>query len=127
MTNRVLLNTNGLKVSAPGKDVLTALKNELQFSSDWGSLRPYMTGQASPPRGSTFTVNFGKTFTNSIPLVSVFLYGSVYGPEFGGAFYTLGYGGPSFAGYSITRSSFTLILDSQQDYLIQYVVWNFSQ
>ena len=66
MTNRVLLNNAGLKVSAAGVNVLTAGIADLLFSSDYAQLGLYATGQFtvgfSDVNSPQTKVTFGKTF-----------------------------------------------------------------
>lgn len=79
MVNRVLLDKNGLFVSKPGVDVLTAQPKDLHFSSDYGTLNLLMRGVLNlpaTPKGypvpgnghQVRTVNFGKTFTARPPV-----------------------------------------------------------
>lgn len=63
MANRLLLSKDGVKISLPGVDVLTAGSSNLQFSSDWAQLKIFMRGSISFGTGTT-DVPFGKTFTN---------------------------------------------------------------
>jgi hypothetical protein len=70
MANRVLLNANGMKVSEPGFDVLTAGNANLQFSSDWSALSLLLAGSVSIPANGSQTVFFGRTFTR-LPIAIV--------------------------------------------------------
>lgn len=72
MTNRVLLDVNGLKVSQPGVDVLTAPNWGLHFSSDWSAVSELITGEVYLPPNAATNVWFGKSFTNGLPLVSIY-------------------------------------------------------
>lgn len=79
MANRVSLDADGLKISAPGVNVPTASAANTWFNSAWGSLGLHSTGtvafnwHASSSTEGTFTqnVNFGKTFA-SAPLVAFY-------------------------------------------------------
>jgi len=71
MTNRILLNAGGLKISNPGADVLTAAGRFLHFSSDWSQLGQYAQGSAttswavSGEVGTwTQSIGLGKTFAS---------------------------------------------------------------
>ncbi|AGC36065.1 hypothetical protein B7L88_gp021 [Rhizobium phage RHEph10] len=61
MVNRVLLDTNRLKVSRPGFDVLTATFAQLSFNSDFSAAAIYARGSTST-QGNVVTIPFGKTF-----------------------------------------------------------------
>jgi hypothetical protein len=65
MTNRVLLNASGLKVSKPGVNVLTAPTSGLQFSSDWSALGFYRSAEIDCNWNRPEYLNFslGKTFS----------------------------------------------------------------
>ncbi|PZR92240.1 MAG: hypothetical protein DI537_13715 [Stutzerimonas stutzeri] len=45
MANRILINPNGMRISAPGIDVFTAGPHELLFNSDWGGITVGASGQ----------------------------------------------------------------------------------
>lgn len=62
MSNRVLLNTSGLKVSRPGVNVLTAGNADLNFNSDWSGVNLLISGQVRVENGGTQIIYFGKTF-----------------------------------------------------------------
>lgn len=68
MSNRILLDNGGLKISKPGIDVLTATDDELVFNSDWSQLAIYMRGTLTVPDNGSTTISYGKTFVN-MPLV----------------------------------------------------------
>ena len=79
MVNRVLLDQNGLFVSKPGVDVLSAQPKDLQFSSDYGTLNVLKRGVLNLPAtpegypvpgngAQQVTVNFGKTFSARPPV-----------------------------------------------------------
>lgn len=76
MTNRVLLNASGLRVSRATKDVLSAGLGDLKFNSDWSQLGVFTTGSKAPSWSvisSTEgywhdTQSFGRTFATE-PLV----------------------------------------------------------
>ncbi|MGV1754820.1 hypothetical protein [Agrobacterium sp. CG674] len=76
MANRVLLNTEGLKISKPGVDVLTAGPGDLLFQSGLSTTRRLIRGQLNvtvpPPMGFytswTATIPLPKTFS-SMPLL----------------------------------------------------------
>ncbi|QIG69092.1 hypothetical protein EVB78_059 [Rhizobium phage RHph_N1_15] len=61
MVNRVLLDTNRLKISRPGFDVLTATFAQLSFNSDFNAAAIYSRGSTST-QGNVVTISFGKTF-----------------------------------------------------------------
>lgn len=81
MANRILLDENGLKISKPGVDVLTAGLAGLQFTSVGTHVPRFTTGTLSAATGSGDTpFLFGKTFP-AAPIVT--WYSSSAG--FGGA------------------------------------------
>lgn len=75
MANRVYLSTNGLKISAPGFNAMTATGEQLTFSSDKGGAAALLDGTFTTPasggieRTGTVTVLFGKSFGTYPPLV----------------------------------------------------------
>lgn len=73
MIARVLLDVNGLKVSKPGVDVLTAARKDLTFFSDSASFPIVETIQVyvSASWGSPQTVYFQRAYANR-PMTSVF-------------------------------------------------------
>lgn len=79
MSNRVLLNSSGLKVSKPGVDVLTAGSTGLQFSSDWsgmpiaerGTVTLNWTTLSSTEATSARTITLAKTYS-SVPYTLFF-------------------------------------------------------
>lgn len=68
MSNRVLLNSDGLKISQSGVDVLSASDGQLVFNSNWSQLAIYMRGTLTVPDNGNVTINYGRTFVN-MPLV----------------------------------------------------------
>jgi hypothetical protein len=58
----VLLGSSGLKVSAPGKEVVDALPGDLNFSSDFSGVRMLVAGALTVPANTTQVVYFPKTF-----------------------------------------------------------------
>lgn len=63
MTNRILFDPAGLKISKPGFDVTTTSENGLSFSSDWGGLTILMRGSvAIPTNDQVNTVWLPKVF-----------------------------------------------------------------
>lgn len=73
MTNRVLLNDSGLKISAPGFDVLTAGLNTMAFDSRFPMPKVYTTGAVGITLSNVFfastgLVSYGKTFSR-VPTV----------------------------------------------------------
>jgi hypothetical protein len=64
MTNRVVLDENGLRISKPGVNVLKAGTSGLQFSSDWSALAFYRRGEIDCNWNEPGYRNFalGKTF-----------------------------------------------------------------
>lgn len=72
MTNRILLNTSGLKISKPGVDVLTTNNANLYFDSN-GNSYPILIKSSvalSTSYNTTVTLYYGKTFT-SVPYSSI--------------------------------------------------------
>jgi hypothetical protein len=65
MTNRVLLDNTGLKVSKPGVDVLTAALSDLVFRSDDGGMPVFLKPTILLPTayGTIGTLSYGKTFS----------------------------------------------------------------
>lgn len=66
MSKRVVLNVNGLKVSAPGQDADIALPYQLQFDSDFCFPGLVMRGSryfsSADFQNNVFTVPYGRTF-----------------------------------------------------------------
>lgn len=67
MTNRILLDSGGLKISVPGVDVLSAGQRYLAFSPNYKMPRIYQSGSVSlninsAYAGQTGAISFGKTF-----------------------------------------------------------------
>lgn len=81
MANRVVLSQNGLKVSKPGFNALTAGALGLQFSSDWSAMGVYQTGThvvnswSGNSATDIRTITFNKTFA-SPPFCAFYLQGS---------------------------------------------------
>lgn len=81
MANRVLVSPDGLKISRPGRDVLTADARGLLFSSEYSTPPAYLTGATWVGRGDwvynaelyywsfSRTIYYGRGFANP-PLVS---------------------------------------------------------
>lgn len=69
MTNRVVLNSDGLFISRSGKNVLTLTDpRQFVFTTDWRPASVLVSGSVSlsiPASGSANTsyINFGKTFS----------------------------------------------------------------
>ena len=62
MVGRVLLDTNGLRVSKPGAEVTTATSDDLLFNSNSGKyLAPVLKGQISPSSYYLINSNYGTT------------------------------------------------------------------
>jgi hypothetical protein len=78
MTNRILLNSSGLKISKSGVNVLTAGNADLLFTSDYSHLAFYATGTFTIAAGDSHLtvpydrVTFGKTFAS--PPYCMFFY-----------------------------------------------------
>ncbi len=76
MTNRVLLDANGLRVSRATKDVISAGIGDLKFNSDWSQLGVFATGSKAPSWSIISSTEgywhdtsaFGRTFATA-PLV----------------------------------------------------------
>lgn len=79
MANRILLDENGLTVSYPGHNVLTAAPARLMFRSDATHLPRFDTYSLQGRNGRTERRDFGRTFS-SPPLVTWYL----TSVEFGG-------------------------------------------
>ena len=62
MSNRVVINQNGLKVSRPGVDVLNPGSAGLLFNSDWAPRILHMTGVVYTGAGQVSTILYGKTY-----------------------------------------------------------------
>ena len=87
MTNRVLLNSSGLKISKPGVNVIGASIADLNFNSDYSQMGLYRQGTYNWNWSTTpnpLLINLGKTFPTP-PLVTFactnaqYTYGSPYG------------------------------------------------
>lgn len=79
MVNRILLNTEALKISKPGFDVLAASELNLQFNSKYNGLGIRAKG-AVTTNGSVATVYYPKIFA-AVPHIDIYyscpdLYGS---------------------------------------------------
>lgn len=78
MVARVVVNQNGMKVSKPGLDVLTAGAANLQFSSDWSAMGVIQSGVhtinswGGNSATDIRTIAFNKTFA-SPPFCAFFL------------------------------------------------------
>lgn len=70
MTNRVLLNDSGLKISKPGIDVLSASHNDLQFDSTKSQIGYKQSGTFTTDLSTSFDrlVTFSPAF-DEIPIV----------------------------------------------------------
>jgi hypothetical protein len=104
MTNRVLLDSSGLKVSKPGVNVLTASASQLNFNSEWSQVGLYRRGTYTidwPISASGIFINLGKTFTTPPIVIFEIKDGSVYrtigGPS--GFYYQVLSGGGDGTGY----------------------------
>ena len=71
MTQRVLSNSQGLRVSQPGVSVLSASLGQLQFNSDWSALALHQSGDIALAWTTSnelgWSINFipfGKTFAS---------------------------------------------------------------
>jgi len=133
MANRVLLNSSGLKVSAPGFNVLTTEDEHLIFSSDTHQANVYMKGVLSVGSGTHF-IPYGKTYSRK-PL-ACFGYASVGGTEykqFWGDYSVMGYIGGST--YSViawvrvdsTGITFWLRPGGGRTADLHYAVWDLDQ
>lgn len=69
MANRILLDEDGLKISKPGVNVLTAGLAGLQFTSVGTHVPRFTTGTLTRSQGGDATFNFGKTFP-AAPIVT---------------------------------------------------------
>lgn len=66
MANRFLLNSDALKISKNGVDVLTATgASNFIFNSDYLACRTFLRGSVSVPTKSSATVSYGVTLTGS--------------------------------------------------------------
>lgn len=63
LANRVLIHPDGMKISKPGVDVLSASNAQLLFSSDWTHPSLWLRGTIIASYGVTTTVYFGKSFS----------------------------------------------------------------
>lgn len=74
MVNRVVLDADGLRVSKPGVNVLTAGRRNLMFDSDAAGLEFHSRGTINPPDNilkdntKTYTYNYGHDF-GYVPLI----------------------------------------------------------
>jgi hypothetical protein len=72
MSNRVLLNSSGLKVSQPGVDVLAAAPSQFQFNSDWSQIGLQQQGTITLNPNSDVSVSFAHSYPT--PPVVIFDY-----------------------------------------------------
>lgn len=132
MTNRVLLDSSGLKVSKPGVNVITANRNQLLFGSDASCMTLHMSGVwALSNTTATQTLLLGKTFSR-IPYVTLFV-------DFGGSFNV----GGQFIGFvqytyrpdGVTSNTVTVhaltdrleaVTNTGYAFNIYYAVWDFT-
>ena len=70
MTNRVVIDASGLRVSRAGFDVLTASKVQLLFSSEWHNQKLWTKGSVFTAPLETKVVNYGKTFA-VLPMIEL--------------------------------------------------------
>lgn len=126
MANRAVLNVNGLKVSKPGVNVLTAGINDLLFSDNWSALSKHMSGSLSISSGGNKFVNFGKTFAQ-VPLVMWEWNG--YGDQWiGGAYGTNDTGTITTYGFYADTTRLVFLING--DYYdwpqqVKYTVWDY--
>ena len=73
MVGRVLINTQGLRVSRPGVEVTTASAADLTFNSNSGKyLSPYMQGSFGPASYSLISSNYGQNTSFEIWQATLF-------------------------------------------------------
>lgn len=132
MPNRVVFDLNGMKVSAPGVDVLTAGEANLIFSSQWSQLSILMRGSVTCAPNQTQTVLFGKTFANRPLCFFRYTSNSFYGEagrqrvNTNADYADLGTDSYVFAKFIVSADRFTFwVANNWQTQTIQYVIWDF--
>lgn len=136
MVDRVILDTQGLRVSIPGVDVKTAAASGLIFDSKWSNLKLWMRSRITASGGGVLNrVPFGKTFANP-PLVFFYVVsGDTYLPTglvFTNNFVVTGQVGSSliYVAYITTDSSGLNIRvgnpGSGPNKVISYSVWDWA-
>lgn len=123
MANRVLLDPNGMKVSRPGVDVLTAGDADLLFSSDFSQTPVHMKGIVTFSSSSIRTLNFGRTFLN-MPMVTFLVsYSSFYGLYIND-WVESGSLSSANAYVRVRNSSFTYYAPNRDGLVMRYIVWD---
>lgn len=109
MVRRVSLDTEGLKLSKPGWDVVTAPKAQLQFSSDFSSLSVFTQGGFGLPWSTagfigwcSYFIPFSKTLASPPIVLFYMVKGGFWVPV--GSFYGITYNVNDFSLPQKTRS-----------------------
>lgn len=127
MTNRVILDTDGLRVSRAGVNVIGAANVDLLFNSDWAHLRRFGQGAFAVPANSTKTYSMGKTFT-ALPIVDIFLKYLPSGDSYGylGDFGTSSDGGNYSSMVDVTSTSIIITNSFGNEITGFYDIWDFT-
>lgn len=128
MVNRLVLDINGMRVSKPGINVLTATGDDnFLFHSDWPSAGIHMKGTTSINGVGTVSINYGKTYTKSPLVICSFSWGAA-----GGNFVFPGPTEPPSISEAISphfavRSTLTQAIffsNKSGNHTIRYTVWD---
>lgn len=63
MTNRLVLDQDGLRISPPGVDVLAQSSGEYNFTAGMSGVKPYVTGSFNLAHTVSVNIYYGKTFS----------------------------------------------------------------
>lgn len=126
MANRILLDENGLKISKPGVNVLTAGLAGLQFTSVGTHVPRFTTGTLTRAQGGDATFNFGKTFP-SAPIVTWYASNLGFGGVGPAWFYDEPTSGPPIKQWTLFIYTNRLVLSvgMQSSVTLNFKVWDF--
>lgn len=126
MTNRVLLDLNGLKISKPGWDVTTAPEGALQYNSAWAGAQVLITGSLYRPNGSPdLDIWFGRWFSKP-PMVLLI----AQQPDTNNTKFTLNAPPYDWGGSYVTNDRFRLRTGNNpytpSGVYYDYFIWNYA-
>lgn len=99
MANRVVMDADGIKISKPGENVLTAPNDRLNFTSDWSAFSILLTGTQNiswPTSSVTGSVSYNIPYGVTLPTPPVCQaevdlgFGWTIMPSTGGSFASIG-------------------------------------